>query len=329
MARTRGIPVATVARQKWFSAAFRGLDLFVRKAKLRPIPRLVRGKDNTRAIGKRQVAAAFSGGGKGGRAKDGLSAYLHIARSVPHLSAREEKELIMRYRGGDRTARDKVICANLWWVPFVARRLHQYGPRAEDAIAEGNLGLFRALERFDVDKGLRFSTYAKWWVFNAMTAALNSPRSDKGRVTPATDTNDEERGAHINGQHAWDSYGRSNSGSDQNASDHRESAGTPLPAGWNGDSDIAYEVDLAAQPEPEDDAPQPDEAVSLKEALKLTREAIAQLPQRERLVVEHRYGLNGKPAKTLEEVGESLGCSAERVRQIQQSAIDILRRALF
>jgi RNA polymerase sigma factor (sigma-70 family) len=228
-------------------------------------------------------------------------AYLSIVRRRARLD--HDAELREFERLGDANAdvrsaaRAALVQANLWIVPIIVRRYYRQGSGFEDLVAEGNLGLYRALERFDPTRGLRFSTYAKWWVTHAVTASMAAnayPVRLPRRVAQ------------------------------QIARDRRLDGATPSIEPPLAESYDAETDDRA------DDASllQPDVALLLKQGLRLLRCALDELPERERVVIEGRYGLNGQTERTLQDLGAQLGMSAEGVRKIQLAAMERLKRKL-
>jgi RNA polymerase sigma factor (sigma-70 family) len=243
--------------------------------------------------------------------------YLQEVRALPKLSARTELRLFGIARSADASpaqaaaARRQIIRATLWMVPIIVRRYYRHGGSVfDDLVAEGNMGLYKAFDRFDPARGFRFSTYAKWWVTDAVTAGMaantyplrmprkvamelaRQQRSDEPasmQITSAPLTDDDSPGA-------------------ADASD-------PFEGGMQHDG----------QQQPH---PLPDQIVALREALQLLAHAVAGLPKRERTVIEGRYGLNGRVERTLQDIGDELGLTAERVRTLQLSAMSKLKAHL-
>jgi RNA polymerase sigma factor (sigma-70 family) len=241
-------------------------------------------------------------------------AYLSAVRQrqrLDHPSEIEHFERLKHPHADIRAAaRSALIEANLWIVPIVVRRFYRHGSGFEDLVAEGNLGLFRALERFDVKRGLRFSTYAKWWITHVVTSAMAA--SAYPVVVPrrlALRLSKQRRAEAAHG----DQPGTSSSAS--------EVAPTAAPLGEPYDQ----ETDQRSEDGPQW---QPEVLFALKEGLQLLRSALDELPERERLVIEARYGLNGKTGRTLQDLGSTLGITAEGVRKVQLSAMKKLRQRL-
>jgi RNA polymerase primary sigma factor len=244
--------------------------------------------------------------------------YLQAVRGLDRLDAPTELDLFVVLRSPRSSsterqyARDKLIEANLWVVPVIVRRYYRGGVGFDDLVAEGNIGLYRALERFDLSRGFRFSTYAKWWVVDAVTMAMANnafPVRVPRRV--ALDLSRQRRLDHA-GQPA--SVGDDVDDTD----DAGHELGTVSAPFDPGATALVDETQAATDP-------QPDQVVAQRESVAQLAQAIAHLPPRERLVIESRYGLNGRSEMTLQQIGDEIGVTAERVRTLQLSAMAQLR----
>lgn len=243
-----------------------------------------------------------------------VPSYLQEVRALAKLSPSTELRLFGIARSAvaspaqAETARRQVIRANLWLVPIIVRRYYRNGGSVfDDLVAEGNLGLYKAFERFDPLRGFRFSTYAKWWVTDAVTAGmaantypLRMPRKVAIELA-RQQLGDEPASMQI----SWAPL------ADDEAL--QPSAADPFEGGMQHDG----------QQQPH---PWPEQIVALREALQLLSHALVELPVRERTVIEGRYGLNGSAERTLQDIGDELGITAERVRTIQLSAMSKLRQ---
>jgi RNA polymerase primary sigma factor len=256
---------------------------------------------------------------------DALQLFLREAGRHQLLTAAQEVELAKAIERGDMEAKERMIQSNLRLVVSIAKNYRNQGLPFLDLIQEGTLGLIRAVEKFDWRRGFKFSTYATWWIRQAVARAL----ADKAR-TIRMPVHIVERLQKINraDRLLWTQLGREPTLEEiadeasltvQQVLEVRAAAraSTSLDAPV-GDSEDAVFGDFVAG-----DEPLPEEAVELNLRSEALRRALAALPQREREVVVMRYGLAGAEAQTLEEIGRRLGLTRERVRQIE---LESLRR---
>jgi RNA polymerase primary sigma factor len=265
---------------------------------------------------------------------DALQLFLNEAGRYRLLTPREEIELAKRIERGDLRAKEHMINANLRLVVSIARKYQGVGELCLlDLVQEGIIGLIRAVEKFDWRKGFRFSTYATLWIRQALQRGL----ADRGRAIrlPANVAQRERRIARVERELAT-RLGREPTidevaveaeltTADVQALRDAARIVTSLdrPVGEDGDTSLG---DLV-----EGSEPSPGEEVFVRMREELVRDTIAQLPETERKVLRMRYGLNGSPEpQTLARVGQELGVSAERVRQIEERALKhlALRREL-
>ncbi len=263
-----------------------------------------------------------------GVARDSASAYLGEIGLIPLLDSTSERELARRVRAGDEQARRQMIEANLRLVVAVARGYVGRGVPLMDLIAEGNLGLIRAVEKFEPARRLRFSTYAVWWIREAVQHAL----MHQGRTVRVPVHVLREYAQVLRAQREFVAAHGRTPGIEELA------RATSRPA-----SEVA-ELFSATERIRSLDAPLSDhderalsEQIATGEADATSVENvagsgigawIAQLPERERWVLEHRFGLDDHGVQTLAEVAEQLGLTRERVRQIQAQALKKLRALL-
>lgn len=262
---------------------------------------------------------------------DSVRLYLREIGQVPLLTTEQERELARRIAEGGpdaNHARQQMAAANLRLVVSIAKRYRDRGLPLLDLIQEGSLGLLRAIEKFDVTKGYKFSTYATWWIKQALSRAL----ADQSRLVRLPvhlgETLNRIQAARrqltqVQGRDPTDaelaSYLRM---SEEKLRELRRTAQDPVslatPVGEEADSTLA---DFIPDPQALD---ADDAAVSGMLRMQITA-ALDQLTERERRVLELRYGLSDGQPHTLEEVGKAFGVTRERVRQIEVKALRKLR----
>jgi RNA polymerase primary sigma factor len=254
---------------------------------------------------------------------DALQLFLREAGRHPLLTAAQEVELAKKIERGDPAAKQRMIQSNLRLVVSIAKNYRNQGLPFLDLIQEGTLGLIRAVEKFDWRRGYKFSTYATWWIRQAVARAL----ADKAR-TIRMPVHIVERLQKMNRaeRQLWATLGREPTLEEiaveanlplQQAKEvraaARASASLDAPVG---DTEDAVLGDFVAG-----DGPLPDEQVEDSLRSQVLATALRALPERHRLVVILRYGLEDADPKTLEEIGRRLGLTRERVRQIEVEAL--------
>lgn len=258
-----------------------------------------------------------------------VASYLERVGKKKLLAPEEEIELGRRVRAGDEMARIELIERNLRLVVSVAKRYSGMGLPFEDLIQEGNIGLMKAVEKFGPERGYRFSTYATWWIRQAIGRAV----ADKGRTIrlPVHAYEKLARLRHAHAELAMD-LGRKPTNEETarrlgwSASEVRfilqcgqNSIILNRPVGSeDGVSELGYFVE-------DEDASERLEAVAYRVEVRRLWDALVQLPERERRVLVRRYGLDGKERGTLRELAEELALSRERIRQLQRTAESTLR----
>ena len=255
---------------------------------------------------------------------DSLRLYLRDIGRVPLLTAAEEVELAKRIEGGDMAAKEKMVEANLRLVVSIAKGYLGRGLSFLDLIQEGSLGLIRAVEKFDYRRGFKFSTYATWWIRQAVTRAI----ADKARTIriPVHMVEKLNRVVHLE-RHLVQRLGREPRAEEVAAELHmtadevreiRRMAQLPVslekPIGEEEDSALGDFVEDESAPSPFDEA-----AGNLRRSDVMR--ALSALPDRERQVIELRFGLLGQQPCTLEEVGRTFGVTRERIRQIENNTL--------
>jgi RNA polymerase primary sigma factor len=259
---------------------------------------------------------------------DPVRMYLKEIGRVPLLSAEEEIQLAKRMEGGDEEAKRRLAEANLRLVVSIAKRYVGRGMLFLDLIQEGNLGLIKAVEKFDYIKGFKFSTYATWWIRQAITRAI----ADQARTIriPVHMVETINKLIRVSRQ-LLQELGREPVPEEiakvmdipvERVREIMKIAQEPVsletPIGEEEDSHLGDFI-------PDEDAPAPAEAASfilLKEQLE---EVLETLTPREEKVLRLRFGLDDGRTRTLEEVGQEFGVTRERIRQIEAKALRKLR----
>jgi RNA polymerase primary sigma factor len=255
---------------------------------------------------------------------DSLRLYLRSIGRVDLLTADQEVALARRIERGDMSAKQQMIEANLRLVVSIAKGYLGRGLSFLDLIQEGSLGLIRAVEKFDYRRGYKFSTYATWWIRQAVTRAI----ADKARTIriPVHMVEKLNKVVHVERQLVQE-FGREPTPEEiaaelqwtaREVKDILRIAQLPVslekPIGEEEDSELGDFVE-------DDTAESPFEQASENLRRENVRRALDALPPREREVIEMRYGLKGHKARTLEEVGRAFGVTRERIRQIENNTL--------
>ena len=261
----------------------------------------------------------------------GIKIYLREIGQIQLLTPQEEIALAARIKKGDREARALMIKANLRLVIKIAHDYANLGLPLLDLVSEGNIGLMRAVERFDPAKGGKLSTYAAWWIKQSIKRALaNQSKTirlpvhlvDKiSKMNRVASQMSEELGREPTDDELAEEVGLSPRTVSQlkTASIRPSSLNAPI-----GDDDATEFGELIG----DEGARTPFEFLEDKNLRDELPDLLAILDQRERTIIFQRFGLDGARPKTLEEVGEKLGVTRERIRQVQNIALMKLRRAL-
>lgn len=259
---------------------------------------------------------------------DSVRLYLREIGKIPLLSSEEELELAHKVVAGDKRAKDKMAEANMRLVVSIAKRYVGRGLDLLDLIQEGNTGLLRAVEKFDPDKGFKFSTYATWWIRQAITRAIaDQARTIRIPVHMVETINKLYRTS----QKLMQELGREPTpeeiGQELELSADRvreifkisqETTSLDTKVGEDEDSTLGDFIPDESQDSPVDAASKQ----LLKDHLE---EVLGTLTERESKVLALRFGLDGGQARTLEEVGKVFGVTRERIRQIEAKALRKLR----
>jgi RNA polymerase primary sigma factor len=265
---------------------------------------------------------------------DGDSAiklYLREIGKVPLLTPKEEIQLAARIKKGDKKAREHMIKANLRLVVKIARDYEGIGLPLLDLISEGNIGLMKAVERFDPAKGGKLSTYGSWWIKQSIKRALaNQSKTirlpvhlvDKiSKMRRVAMRLQEELGREATDEEIADELGITAGRVAQMRLAAIRPASLDAPIG---DDDSNNFSDIVQ----DENAETPYEMLEDKTVTGMLQELVKTLDSREETILRFRFGLDGGSEKTLEEVGEKFGVTRERIRQIQNIALRKLRRMI-
>ncbi|MDB4265432.1 RNA polymerase sigma factor RpoD/SigA [bacterium] len=257
--------------------------------------------------------------------------YMREISETPLLTRDEEVVLAGKIKQGDAEARVTMIKANLRLVVKIAQQYSKYGLPLPDLISEGNIGLMKAVERFDPSKGGKLSTYGSWWIKQSIKRALAN--QSKTIRLPVHMVDKISKLRRISGMLA-EAYGREPTNEElseetglslkkvgllKRASQRPASLDAPI-----GDDDSSSYSEMIG----DEHAVNPFEALSEKNMFDQLDSLMEVLDEREEKIIKARYGLEGKTALTLEEVGDEFGVTRERIRQLQNIALDKMRRKL-
>jgi RNA polymerase primary sigma factor len=255
--------------------------------------------------------------------------YLKQINRIPLLTVEEEREVARRAMDGDEVARERLVQSNLRFVVSIAKKYANQGVPIDDLVNEGNIGLIKAAERFDVDRGFKFISYAVWWIRQAILVCLS--RSSRIVRLP------------LNRSNVLYKIGKAKRELDQGLG--REPSAEEI-AGLTGisieeieessriahnhislDSRISGEGDEKTFVEylEDEEAERPDEYVERRRLGDSMNRALDMLGEREKEIMEMYFGLNGEEPLTLEDIGKRIGLTRERIRQIKEQAIQRLR----
>lgn len=265
-----------------------------------------------------------------GGGEDSVQLYLRAIGRIKLLNAKEEIELARRVKLGDKQAKKRLVQANLRLVVSVAKKYQNRGLPFLDLIQEGNLGLIRAAEKFDPERGYKFSTYATWWIRQGVTRAL----ADKARtirvpvhmvetinsLRKVTRKLSQEYGRRPTIEELAKALGVSVSKIQTVLAANRSPLSLDTRYGEDEDNSLAEIV------EDESTTP-PDQSIETSLMSSDIRQALSALTPRERDVLILRFGLNDGQPKTLEQVGKLVGITRERTRQIELKALRALRQS--
>ena len=262
---------------------------------------------------------------------DPIKAYLKEIKNIALLTAQEEVDLARRIKKGDKKAREAMIRANLRLVISIAKRYTNLGIALSDLIEEGNIGLMRGVDKFDPEKGFRFSTYAAWWIKQGISRAI----IDQGKMIRVPVYLNEEIIKYRKAVEKLTQLLRRRPTTAEVAKKMKvtvekvreldgaitkmSSLDAPLGEGGDGQmKDVIEDESLIA----------PDVEVEAFFNKERARAILANLDERERIIIEMRFGLTDGEQHTLSQIAKRLGISRERVRQIEELTIQKLKKVL-
>jgi RNA polymerase primary sigma factor len=260
-----------------------------------------------------------------------MKAYLREIGRTPLLTPQQEIELARRIENGDRKAREIMISSNLRLVVTIARDYADYGLPLLDLISEGNIGLMKAVERFDLAKGAKLSTYAVWWIRQSIKRALSNQGKlvrlpvhlgDKmSKMRRVALRMSEELGREPTDDELGLEIGIASEKISELRSVGIRPASLDAPISDDGLTEFGESV-------ADEEAQTPFELLRDKDLRGKVDGLLKELNDREKKIISQRFGFNGGQRKTLEQIGNKLGVSRERIRQLENIALAKLRRAL-
>ena len=263
---------------------------------------------------------------------DPIKAYLKEIKNIPLLTAQDEVELARKIKKGDKKARERMINSNLRLVISIAKRYTNLGIPLSDLIEEGNIGLMRGVDKFDPEKGFRFSTYAAWWIKQGISRAI----IDQGKMIRVPVYLNEEIMKYRKAVDKLTQLLRRRPTAAEIAKKMKLSvdkvrdldgaiakmSSLDAPLGEDGEGqvkDMIEDESMAA----------PDAEVEIFFNKERAQSILASLEERERVIIKMRFGLNEEAQQhTLSQIAKQLGISRERVRQIEELTIQKLKKVL-
>jgi RNA polymerase sigma factor (sigma-70 family) len=261
-----------------------------------------------------------------------IEMYLSEIRQIPLLTREQEVELAKQVAAGNEAAKKRMVESNLRLVVMLARRYQNRGLPLSDLIAEGNIGLIRAVEKFRWDRGTRFSTYATWWIRQAIQRALaNQARlirlpvhveAQLGKYRRTRERLTQERGQPPEMAEVAAALGLTVKDLEALEDASKMPLSLEMPVGGEGEGVQLKDV------VPDRDQTGAAVIAGLLRRQESLRELLDDLPPKERTILVDRFGLGGEAPMTLESIGQRMGVTRERVRQIEASALQKLRRQI-
>ncbi len=265
-------------------------------------------------------------------ADDSVRMYLREIGKIPLLSQEEELELANRAMKGDKKAKDKLAEANMRLVVSIAKRYGGRGLDFLDLIQEGNTGLLRAVEKFDPDKGFKFSTYATWWIRQAITRAIaDQARTIRipvhmvetiNKVLRTTRRLTQELNREPTNEEIAEAMGMDVEKIEYVVRIKQDIASLDASVGRDGDDEESVLGDFVEDSERDS----PEDATANQILKEQIAEILTTLSEREQKIIRLRFGIGGGRSHTLEEVGNEFSVTRERIRQIEAKALSKLRK---
>jgi RNA polymerase primary sigma factor len=264
--------------------------------------------------------------------RSSLQAYLDSIGRYPLLTSEEEVKLAKRIKKGDRAAREQMVAANLRLVVKIAKEYNGYGLPLEDLISEGNIGLVRAVEKFDPKHGTKFSTYASWWIKQAVRRAIaNQSKTIRVPVHVA----DKIQKLRRMGHRLTEELGREPDDaelaeeleiSESKVAQLRSAGLQPLSL----DAAVGTEDETATLAEiiGDQSAVDPSQKLTNENMQETVMAALSVLNEREMKIISLRFGLDGQKELTLADIGKKFKVTRERIRQLQNSALSKLQKRI-
>lgn len=278
---------------------------------------------------RKPAARRAAGGPTRALTGDSLNAYIREISKFRPLSGDEEKALARRIRNGDQEALQRLVEANLRFVVSYCKRYRGLGLSFLDLIHEGSLGLMEAAKRFDPDRNVKFISYAVWWVRQAIFHALSEqhrifrlPQKLSGQVSKVGHAR-EKLASELERAPTTAELARKTDLSEHEVENALKVAGDDLSLSAAVGEDGTMELGDTIE---QDTVPSVERQLMRSSFEEQIRSLVAELDEKERQVISMRFGLDGEDPRTLQEIGEALGLSRERIRQIESKAKEKLRR---
>lgn len=266
-----------------------------------------------------------------GETLEAMNLYMREVGRTRLLTVEEEIELAARIKAGDESARERMICANLRLVIKIAREYEHLGLPLLDLVNEGNMGLMKAVEKFDPSKGGKFSTYSSWWIRQSVRRAVTNQSKTIRLPIHVVDKLCQMTRVAAKLKEIFGREATNEELADEMAISVRRIARLRKAAiaTVSIDAPLGDDESQSLMEVVQDEATvSPDLAIESKNDLGRLSELVGRLDRRESAIIKSRFGLDGGSERTLEEIGAKMGVTRERIRQLQNSALKKLRRML-